>query len=59
MTQHGKLHEVAGGEIVLWLDNAVICVQVMGQNNNDPIEMAVHEAEELVEVLSMLIREAR
>ena len=59
MTQHGKLHEVAGGEIVLWLDNGVICLKAMGQHNNDPVEMSEDQAEELVKVLSMLIREAR
>jgi len=59
MSLHGKLHEIAGGEIVLWLDNGVICLKAIASNNSDPVEMAEHEAEELVEVLRMLIREAR
>jgi hypothetical protein len=59
MSLHGKLHEVAGGEIVLWLDNSVICLKTMGQHNSDPLELAVQEAEELVGVLTMLIRECR
>jgi len=59
MSQHGKLHEIAGGEVVLWLDNGVICLKAIAPNNSDPVEMSEHQAEELVEVLSMLIRECR
>jgi hypothetical protein len=59
MSLHGKLHEMAGGDVVAWLDNGVICLRAIASNNSDPVEMDEHEAEELVQVLQTLIRECR
>jgi hypothetical protein len=59
MSLHGKLHEIAGGEVVAWLDNGVICLRAIAPNNSDPVELSEHQAEELVRVLQTLIRECR
>lgn len=60
MSEISDLHKLAGGEIVLWLDSlrGPICIKTV-ERYNDPIEMAEHEAEELIEVLQKLIAKCR
>jgi hypothetical protein len=59
MSLHGKLHEIAGGEVLAWLDNGVICLKAIASNNSDPVELSGDEVEELVQVLQTLVRECR
>ncbi|MGH6882345.1 hypothetical protein [Hypericibacter sp.] len=60
MGQSSDVYKIAGGEIVLWLDRpgGPICIKTV-EKHHDPVEMAEHEAEELVEVLQKLIAQCR
>jgi hypothetical protein len=49
------VHEIAGGEIVLWAEDGGSIMLKVAQRNGDPVELAEHEAEELVECLEKLI----
>ena len=54
-----KVEEFAGGEVSVWLDPAGgICLKVFN-SNNDPIELAEHEALEIAEALTRLVQAQR
>jgi hypothetical protein len=49
------MYQIAGGEIVLWADNdGPIMLKVM-EKHGDPVELADHEAQELVDCLQNLL----
>jgi hypothetical protein len=51
------IHELAGGEIVVWVAQGS-SIHIRTENRHgDPVEMNEHEAQELVDVLTKLIRE--
>ena len=50
-----KVHELSGGEISLWADTASVMLKVR-QPYGDPVELAQHEVEELIEVLQDLLK---
>ena len=60
MSEISDVHKLAGDEIMVWLDrpSGPICIKTVN-SYNDPVEMAEHETEELVEVLQKLIAKCR
>lgn len=54
-----SIHEFAGGEICVWLDDSgVICLKSRNRFN-DPVELAEHEALELADLLKRFVEEQR
>jgi hypothetical protein len=49
------MHELAGGEIILWAENGGPIMLKVLQPHGDPVELADHEAQELVDCLVRLI----
>lgn len=46
----------ASGEVMIWLDpSGAICLKTVNPHN-DPVELAEHEAMEIVEALTRLLR---
>ena len=58
MTSGTVVHELAGGDIVLWVDNGVICIKTV-EKHNDPVELNEDEAEELAALLTRLVSQCR
>jgi len=55
--QTPHIHEVAGGEIDVWVDpGGAICLKTRNKFN-DPVELAEHEAVELAQLLMALVKE--
>ena len=53
------VEEFAGGEVVMWLDpSGAICLKTVNPHN-DPAELAEHEAIEIAEALTRLVRAQR
>jgi hypothetical protein len=52
------VHEFAGGEVAVWIDNGVICIKTM-EKHNDPVELAEEDARELGELLIRWVKEMR
>jgi len=51
--------EFASGEVVIWLDpSGAICLKTANPHN-DPVELAEHEALEIAEALTRLVRAQR
>ena len=49
----------ASGEVMIWLDpSGVICLKTVNPHN-DPVELAEHEALEIAEALTRLVRAQR
>ncbi len=49
----------ASGEVMIWLEpGGPICLRTLSQNN-DPVELAEHEALEIAEALARLVRAQR
>lgn len=48
------IHQVASGEINVWVDDGVICIKTINEYN-DPTELSEHEAEELANLLLGLL----
>jgi hypothetical protein len=60
MTPDPSVHEVASGEIAVWQDESgTIFLKVQQKFPHDPVELAEHEAAELVEVLTRLLKNAQ
>ncbi len=56
MSSSPTIHELASGDIAIWLDeNGVICIKTRNEFD-DPIELAEHEALELAELLISLLK---
>jgi hypothetical protein len=54
-----QIYEIASGEIDVWLEpGGSICLKTRNKFD-DPIELAEHEAIELAELLTKLVREQR
>ncbi len=54
-----QIYSFAGGEIDVWLDpDGGICLQTRNEYQ-DPVELGEHEALELAEILTQLVREQR
>lgn len=49
------MFELAGGEIVLWAEDGGPIMLKVVQKYGDPVELAEHEAQELVQRLQELI----
>jgi hypothetical protein len=53
------IQEFASGEIMIWLDpGGAICLKTVN-SHNDPVELAEHEALEIAEALTRLVRAQR
>jgi hypothetical protein len=51
-----RVYELAGGEIDVWVDpSGAICLMTRNKDN-DPVELAEHEALALAELLTTLVR---
>jgi hypothetical protein len=53
------MQEIAGGEIVVWAEDGGPIMLKVVQKYGDPVELAEHEAEELVSCLQNLISTIR
>jgi len=51
-----KLHELLGGEIVVWVDSGTICIK-LNNTYGDPVELSDDGAIELAELLLRLAKE--
>jgi len=57
--QPPAIHQIASGEIEVWIDPAgIICLKSRNEFG-DPVELAEHEAIELAELLTRLVNELR
>lgn len=53
------IEEFASGEVMIWLDpSGAICLKTVTPHN-DPVELAEHEALEIAEALTRLVRTQR
>jgi hypothetical protein len=57
MTAIDHVHELAGGEITVWVAEGGSIHIKTREPHGDPVEMNEHQAQELVDVLTKLIRE--
>ena len=54
-----KIYKFADGEIVIWLDEGgPICIKTLDRDN-DPVELAEHEALALADLLTRLVEQSR
>jgi hypothetical protein len=54
-----QVHEVANGDVAVWVDpGGAICMK-LNSKFNDPIELAEHEALELATLLMRLVESER
>lgn len=51
-----ELHELLGGEIVVWVDSGVICLK-LNNKHGDPVELSDDGAIELAELLLRLAKD--
>lgn len=51
-----ELHELLGGEIVVWVDAGVICIK-LNNTYGDPVELSDDGAIELAELLLRLAKD--
>jgi hypothetical protein len=56
MTEKPEVHELVGGEIVVWDDNGVIMLKVCNEYK-DPVELNEEEALELADLLVPLAKQ--
>jgi hypothetical protein len=56
MTEKPEVHELFGGEIVVWDDNGVIMLKVCNEYK-DPVELNEEEALELADLLTRLAKQ--
>jgi hypothetical protein len=54
MEIHNGIHHLSGGEILVWRDDAAICIKTVSKSG-DPIDMGEGEALELAELLRHLV----
>lgn len=50
------MYQIAGGEIVLWTEKGGPIMLKVTEKYGDPVELADHEAQELVDCLQKLLR---
>jgi hypothetical protein len=59
MNSESIIHKLAGGDILVWLDESgAICIKTKDKFN-DPVELAEHEALALADLLMRLVKETR
>ncbi len=59
MTSETTVHKLAGGDVVVWVDDGgAICIKTKDKFN-DPVELAEHEALDLANLLLRLVEEAK
>jgi hypothetical protein len=57
--QKPQIYEIASGDITVWLEpKGSICLKICSKFK-DPVELAEHEALELVEILTKLVKMQR
>lgn len=54
-----RIHRVAGGDIVLWIDDGQSIQLKLRGSGLDPVELNEHEAEALAQTLTLLARQLR
>jgi hypothetical protein len=59
MSSHTDIHELAGGDLLVWQEESgAICLKAQ-EKYGDPVELGEEEALELAELLTRLVKEAR
>jgi hypothetical protein len=59
MSNEAIVHKLAGGDVVVWLEESgAICIKTKDKFN-DPVELAEHEALALADLLVRLVKETR
>jgi len=53
------MFEIAGGEIVLWAEDGGPIMLKVTEKYGDPIELAEHEAQDLIDILKQLLESIR
>lgn len=59
MASDAQVHELAGGEILVWQEKSGAIMLKAQQKYNDPVELGEEEALELAELLTQLVKSAR
>lgn len=59
MSSEATVHKIAGGDVVVWVDDGgAICIKTTDKFN-DPVELAEHEALALAHLLLQLVKETK
>ena len=59
MAADTKVHELAGGELLVWQEDSGVIMLKVEQKYNDPVELGEEEALGLADLLTRLVKEAR
>ena len=59
MASNTNIHELAGGDIAVWQDEAGTVFLKLQEKYGDPVELGEQEALELAELLIQLVKSAQ